>query len=161
MFDGKNIQEVDIDKIASIRRNPILADIFSRLDYMERRGSGLKRIKDSFIDESLVEFYSNESAFYVIMKKQYQAQEAYHQKEPNNEPFELFNEPFMSHLSDSEKAIVSYMFQHTRITAKEAEKITDLSRSQVKRLFVALQEKSIILAQGEGRSRHYILKSYK
>ncbi len=41
MYDGKNIQEVDIDKVASIRSNPIVADIFSRLDYMERRGSGL------------------------------------------------------------------------------------------------------------------------
>ncbi len=72
MFDGKNIQEVDINKIASIRRNPILADIFSRLDYMERRGSGLKRTKDSFINKNNVEFYSNESSFFVIMRKQHQ-----------------------------------------------------------------------------------------
>lgn len=56
MYDGKNIQEVDIDKVASIRRNPILADIFSRLDYMERRGSGLKRIREAFKDKNLVEF---------------------------------------------------------------------------------------------------------
>lgn len=34
MYDGKNIQEVDIDRVASIRRNPIVADIFSRLDYI-------------------------------------------------------------------------------------------------------------------------------
>ena len=57
MYDGKNIQEVDINRIASIRRNPILADIFNRLDYMERRGSGLKRIKESFDDESRIEFF--------------------------------------------------------------------------------------------------------
>lgn len=31
-------------KIPSKRRNPILADIFSRLKYMERRGSGFKKI---------------------------------------------------------------------------------------------------------------------
>ena len=64
MYDGKNIQEVDIDRVASLRRNPIVADIFSRLDYMERRGSGLKRIKETFKDEKLVEFYSNQSNFY-------------------------------------------------------------------------------------------------
>ena len=28
--------------MASRRRNPVLADIFSRLKYMERRGSGFK-----------------------------------------------------------------------------------------------------------------------
>lgn len=47
MYDGKIIQEIDIDidTVASVRRNPILADILSRIDYMERRGSGLKRMR--------------------------------------------------------------------------------------------------------------------
>jgi ATP-dependent DNA helicase RecG len=45
MYDGKMIQEIDIDTVASVRRNPILADILSRIDYMERRGSGLKRMR--------------------------------------------------------------------------------------------------------------------
>ncbi|AWW25660.1 ATP-binding protein [Acetobacterium sp. KB-1] len=70
MYDGKNIQEVDINRISSIRRNLVLADIFNRLDYMERRGSGLKRIKESFDDENRVEFFSNQSNFFVKMKKQ-------------------------------------------------------------------------------------------
>ena len=38
-LEGKNLL-----KIPSKRRNPILADIFSRLKYMERRGSGFKKI---------------------------------------------------------------------------------------------------------------------
>ena len=33
-----------VSTIASIRRNPILADILSLIDYMKRRGSGLKRM---------------------------------------------------------------------------------------------------------------------
>ena len=31
-------------KIPSKRRNPVLADVFNRLKYMERRGSGFKKI---------------------------------------------------------------------------------------------------------------------
>ena len=155
MFDGKNIQEVDIDKIASIRRNPILADIFSRLDYMERRGSGLKRIKDSFIDRNNVEFFSNESSFFVIMKKQFNDQEYAHTDERIKSGFEQI----MIDLSDSEKLIIDYIRQNTKITSKEATNITKLSSAQVRRIFVALQEKNIILAHGEGRSRNYILKT--
>lgn len=34
--------------MASRRRNPILADIFSRLKYMERRGSGFKKIVSAY-----------------------------------------------------------------------------------------------------------------
>ena len=44
MPDGTQIQERDIDDIPSTRRNPILADIFARLGYMERQGSGLSKI---------------------------------------------------------------------------------------------------------------------
>lgn len=40
MADGTRIQERDISNISSTRRNPVLADIFGRLGYMERQGSG-------------------------------------------------------------------------------------------------------------------------
>lgn len=41
-------------KIPSKRRNPVLADIFSNLKYMERRGSGFKKILADY--EGQVEF---------------------------------------------------------------------------------------------------------
>lgn len=37
MFEGKPIQERDITTIGSMRRNPVIADIFHRMKYMERR----------------------------------------------------------------------------------------------------------------------------
>ena len=45
MFDGSLVQNLDTDKVASRRRNPIIADIFSRMHYMERRGSGFRKIR--------------------------------------------------------------------------------------------------------------------
>ena len=44
MFGGGTIQEYDIYNIRSMRRNPVIADLFHRMKYMERRGSGLKKI---------------------------------------------------------------------------------------------------------------------
>lgn len=44
MVNGISLKGRDILNIPSKRRNPILADIFSRLKYMERRGSGFKKI---------------------------------------------------------------------------------------------------------------------
>ena len=44
MVSGISLKDKDIMKIPSKRRNPILADIFNRLRYMERRGSGFKKI---------------------------------------------------------------------------------------------------------------------
>lgn len=48
MPDGTKIQERDIDNIPSTRRNPVLADIFGRLGYMERQGSGLNKIREAY-----------------------------------------------------------------------------------------------------------------
>ena len=48
MVGGISLKDRDILKIASKRRNPILADIFSRLKYMERRGSGFKKILSDY-----------------------------------------------------------------------------------------------------------------
>ncbi len=48
MFDGSIVQNLDIDHVASKRRNPVIADIFSRMHFMERRGSGFKKIKADY-----------------------------------------------------------------------------------------------------------------
>lgn len=74
MFEGKAIQECDIDSIGSVRRNPVIADLFHRMKYMERRGSGLKKILSEtkklpgYTEQMKPEFYSTPSDFRVIMK---------------------------------------------------------------------------------------------
>ena len=44
MPDGSMIQDRDPLTVPSTRRNPVLADIFNRLGYMERKGSGFGKI---------------------------------------------------------------------------------------------------------------------
>ena len=74
MADGSLIQERDIDSVASTRRNPIIAEIFHRLDYIERRGSGLKKIRletsflHGYTDEYEPKFRSTNTAFHVVFK---------------------------------------------------------------------------------------------
>ena len=48
MVGGVSIKDLDILNVPSKRRNPILADIFGRLKYMERRGSGFKKIINAY-----------------------------------------------------------------------------------------------------------------
>lgn len=44
MPDGSMIQDRDPLMVPSTRRNPVLADVFNRLGYMERKGSGFGKI---------------------------------------------------------------------------------------------------------------------
>lgn len=74
MFEGKAIQECDIEHIVSIRRNPVIADLFHRMKYMERRGSGLKKIAEEcaklpgYTEKCKPEFISSPSDFRVVLK---------------------------------------------------------------------------------------------
>ncbi len=48
MPDGSLIQERDPLTVPSIRRNPVLANVFNRLGYMERKGSGFGKILSGY-----------------------------------------------------------------------------------------------------------------
>jgi len=74
MPDGSLIQDLDIEEVPSIRRNPTIADVFHRLDFVERQGSGLKKIRTEtsllhgYTEEQAPKFVSTASAFHVILR---------------------------------------------------------------------------------------------
>lgn len=68
MMNGSRIQDLNLRHVPSMRRNEIISDIFGRLHYMDRRGSGIQRILNSyngFVKQP--EFYSDETVFLVTM----------------------------------------------------------------------------------------------
>lgn len=48
MADGLPIQDRNPLTVSSTRRNPLLADIFNHLGYMERKGSGFEKIINGY-----------------------------------------------------------------------------------------------------------------
>lgn len=73
MPDGSIIQDRDPLTVPSTRRNPVLADIFNRLGYMERKGSGFAKIIDNYAfqinykEDKKPYFRSDRYQFTVIM----------------------------------------------------------------------------------------------
>jgi len=98
MPDGRNIQDVDLRTVPSVRRNPLLADVFNRLGYMERQGSGLGKILDgcknaeNFTKKKSPVFYSNRAEFTLSFRNMnYGVNE--HLNELLNEPLKPINKP--------------------------------------------------------------------
>ena len=66
MISGHLIQECNLKSVPSRRRNEVLADVFARLHYMDRRGSGIGRMLEPYKgNEKQPTFYSNAYMFLV------------------------------------------------------------------------------------------------
>lgn len=73
MPDGSVIQDRNPTTVPSTRRNPVIADVFNRLGYMERKGSGFAKILDNYAfqinytEEKKPYFRSDRYQFTVII----------------------------------------------------------------------------------------------
>ena len=73
MPDGSIIQDRNPLTVPSTRRNPVLADVFNRLGYMERKGSGFGKIisgyefQKNYDNSKKPSFISDRYQFTVVM----------------------------------------------------------------------------------------------
>ena len=58
-------------KVPSMRRNPVIADVFTQLDYMEKRGSGLRKMRElteklpNFLQGKEPQYQTEATSFYT------------------------------------------------------------------------------------------------
>ena len=70
MLDGTQIQDHDIYKVPSMRRNPVIADVFTQLDYMES-GSSLRKMRElteklpNFLQGKEPQYQTEATSFYT------------------------------------------------------------------------------------------------
>lgn len=146
MPDGTQIQERDIDDIPSTRRNPILADIFARLGYMERQGSGLSKIRTA---------YENAANYKEGMKPTFRSNRVeFTVKLPNLNFKASSNEA----LTDNQKMLLEILRNKPTITQKEIIENTTLSRSTVQRTIKELVEMGRLERVGSKKTESWIVK---
>ena len=66
MMNGRRVQDMDIRHIPSMRRNQVISDVFSRLGFMERRGSGIDRILNSYVEVAQKPAFYSDSDFFIV-----------------------------------------------------------------------------------------------
>jgi len=73
MFDGSQIQNLDVYNVSSKRRNLVIVDLFHRMNLIERRGSGFRKICDGYKEVYLYRevvrphWFANEVGFRVTL----------------------------------------------------------------------------------------------
>lgn len=151
MYDGTFIQDLDPYDVSSVRRNPIIADLFSRMNLMERRGSGLRKIVESYeTEENYVEilrprFQSAEVSFHVIlMNLNYEG----HSEEKNVGINVGINVGLNVGLTNTEKQVLEFLEENPYLTAVELSEKIRVSPRTIERAFANLQEKKLLIRIG-------------
>lgn len=130
----------------------MLADIFGRLGYMERQGSGLNKIRSAYESAANYragmepEFYSDRVGFMVTLKNlnyKFSSNEA--KSEAKNE----------DELTEIEERICKLIKEEPQITQLQLQERLELSRSKVQRVMKKLREKGVIEHIGSKRSGYW------
>lgn len=144
MFDGSFIQEQNIMEISSLRRNPIIADLFNRVHLMERRGSGLKKIISSYqnainyTQEKEVEFKSTQKDFKVILKN-------------------LNYKVAIKSQDEQLEKILEYIKKYNNCKTSDIENLLSVKSSRARKLLSILVSEKKIQALGQNKNRYYVL----
>ena len=155
MMDGSLIQQLNPMTIPSKRRNPLLADFFSRLGLMERRGSGMKKIIDAYkqyehlVDFHIPEFSSNASEFHVTLWNLNFDDGVISEIAPDNIPLieeirkgdgEVFTKEFTKEFTKASRQIYKLISMNPQISIAKMAESMGLSTRQVQKYVKRLQE---------------------
>ena len=164
MMDGSLIQHLDPMNVPSKRRNPLLADFFNRLELMERRGSGMKKIVneckhfEKFPGYKAPEFKSNSGEFHVTLwnlnynEKQFansEKQFANDSKEFANEKKETAKEGKQrKEFVKAKRAIYKLITSNPKVTTAQIADKLNVSTRQVQKYLKRLTEQNLIVKEG-------------
>ncbi len=158
MPDGTKVQDRDINAIPSTRRNPVLADIFGRLGYMERQGSGLNKIREAYENAANYqkgmepEFYSDRVLFMVTLKNLNYKIAMYEAKN------EALNRALNRALNENEEKILELIQKNPYITQVEIKEQLQIARSHVQKIMKSLVEREIIARVGAKKTGYWEIK---
>ena len=168
MMDGKQIQDLDLLNVPSKRRNPLLADFFNRLDLMERRGSGMRKIIDAYKQYDKLDTYkipvfrSNSDEFHVILWNLNYGQEhaVKTSDKPNQEftkEFTLNKDEFTKEFAKAQREIYRCISMNPSVTREEISKHIGLSVRQIQKYMKRLSDLGLIKREGGRKNGRWII----
>lgn len=136
------------------RRNPITADVFARMNLMERRGSGPRKIieayeaEENYKEELKPEFKSTESFFTTILKNLNYDTQNDGQNEDENDGKKL--KP-----KDRRNKMVKLIKENSNITTIELSHILWVSISTIERDLKVLTDEKMIEYVGSSKDGYW------
>lgn len=158
MLSGKKIPEVVDYPMESIRRNPIIADVFNRMNLMNRRGSGLSNITNRtnalFSDGRNHVTFASEGGFFAVRIENSKYKGNIVTANDMEEAVDDVNQL----LTLNEYAVYSALKTNSKLSYDELSKEVGISRRTVARAVSALVGKGYIKRAGSaGKGGYWIV----
>ena len=159
MPDGSVIQDRDPLTVPSTRRNPVLADVFNRLGYMERKGSGFGKIisgyefQINYNESKRPSFRSDRYEFTVVMPN------LNYDVPQNFEGNETMSESMSESMSKLERTrmqiILHYLDTNKKINSSIAAKLLKAEIKTASRLLSKAAKLDILKSYGKTKNKVY------
>ncbi|MFH1576530.1 MAG: RNA-binding domain-containing protein [Candidatus Margulisiibacteriota bacterium] len=143
---GSLIKPLTREKLGriAVRRNPLIADLFHRIKYVEKMGTGLARIKQECKKHGVGLEIETNGLFIVTFKSV-----------PVSVPASV---PASVPLNERQKWLLKHLLEHKKITTKEFHgKFMKVSLKTIKRDLAYLRKNRIIKFIGAAKKGHYVL----
>ena len=170
IYDGTFVQDLNPLNVSSTRRNPIIADVFVRMDLMEKRGSVLRKIieaykaEENYREELKPEFKSTESSFTTILKNlNYDTKNVTQNVTQSEENSVGQNDGQSVGQNDGQKLkptarqqqIVKIIKTNSKITANDLSREFNFSKRTIERDLKVLTDKKIIEYIGSAKDGYW------
>ena len=121
----------------SILRNPIIGNIFNRLNFIERLGTGINRINDSYKE------YILKPSFYV---------------NDNSIKVELPTTDKQIYISKEEQLVLDILSKAQVLSREEIDKYVHLGKAKLIRVLNSMVDKTILIREGNNKSIRYKIR---
>ncbi len=130
----------------AIRRNSLIADLFHRIHFVEKMGTGIKRIKEECKNHGNITFKVEANGYFIakfILKK------------VTEKVTDRFGEKFGEGSEKSSEKILDIIKNNKKISAREIAEIIGISSRAVEKHIAILKEKGILKRIGSAKGGHW------
>ena len=136
----------DFGKV-SIRRNELIADIFSKTEYVEKIGSGIRRMKSLCLEQGNPEPVFDVNSFFIIKFS--------FSKKVTEKVTDRVTEKVTDRVTENQEKILESIFKDKLITVKELSKIVGISERKIKENIKKLKQKGLLKRIGPAKGGYW------
>lgn len=143
----------------TITRNPIIASMFFRIDYIEQMGTGIGRMRNAAREANVAEPEFEFSGFFKVTFKRNEQDTSISRQFDSSGRQAVVKRSQAATAVDRKRNIVAFIEEHRQVKVSDLVNVIGLSNGRIRALLREMVSEGRIEKVGDNRYAYYILKS--